>query len=211
MHGTDLLDLGVSELDGVDDAIFVDFVGAGLDHHDAFGRADDHDVELAVVHLRVGRVADELVVHQSDADRADRALERNVGESERAGCAVDSGDIGIVIVISGENQGDDLCLAAEAFGEQRTDGAIDLAAGEDFALAGAAFALDEAAGDASAGVGVFAIVNREWEKIDADAGFGIGAGGSENNVVARSVQLRNHVPAWLVFQFQKRLFCRRRV
>ena len=37
-------------------------------------------------------------------------------------------------------------LVHEAFGEQRTDGAVDQAAGEDFLLRRASFALDEAAG-----------------------------------------------------------------
>ena len=44
--GDDLLDLGVGELDGVDDALFGDLLGAGLDHRDAVLGADDHDVEL---------------------------------------------------------------------------------------------------------------------------------------------------------------------
>ena len=44
--GDDLLDLAVGELDGVDDALFGDLAGAGLDHRDAVLGADDHDVEL---------------------------------------------------------------------------------------------------------------------------------------------------------------------
>jgi hypothetical protein len=49
--GADLLDLGVAELDGVDDDFFFHFFGAGLDHHDAVGGADDHDVQQALAHL----------------------------------------------------------------------------------------------------------------------------------------------------------------
>ena len=88
---------------------------------------------------------------------------------------------GSFVGVSREHHGDDLGLAAEAFGEQRTDGAIDLAAGENFALARPAFALDESAGDASAGVGVLAIVNGERKEVDALAGLGVGAGGGEND------------------------------
>ena len=79
-------------------------------------------------------------------------------------------NVGIVIGVGGEHEGDDLGLALESFGEHRADGPVDLAAGEHFALAHAAFALDEAAGDASAGIGVFAVVNSEGEKIDARRG-----------------------------------------
>ena len=70
--------------------------------------------------------------------------------------------------------------------KQRADGTVNLATGERFALTHAAFALDEAAGDASASVGVFAIVNGEREEIDALARVGIGSGGGEDNVVADS-------------------------
>ena len=94
--------------------------------------------------------------------------------------------IGIVIGVGGEDEGDDLRLAFEAFGEHRPDGAVDLATGEHFAFAHAAFALDEAAGEASASVGVFAVVNGEREKIDAFAGIGIGGGGGEDNVIAQA-------------------------
>ena len=93
-------------------------------------------------------------------------------------------DVRIVLGVGGENEGDDLGLALEAVGEQRPDRPVDLAAGENFALAGTAFALDEAAGNASAGVGVFAVVDREREKIDAFAGVGIGGGSGQNDVVA---------------------------
>ena len=65
-------------------------------------------------------------------------------------------------------------------------GTVDLAAGENFALAGTAFALDEAAGDASAGVGVLAVIHGEGEEIDALAGIGVGGGGGQNDVVAHA-------------------------
>ena len=95
-------------------------------------------------------------------------------------------DVGIVFGVGGEHEGDDLGLAAEAFREQRAHGAVDLAAGENLSLAGTAFALDEAAGNASAGVGVFAIVDGQGEEIDALAGIGVGGGGGENDVVANA-------------------------
>ena len=44
-------------------------------------------------------------------------------------------NVGIVFAVGGEDEGDDLGLALEAFGEQRAHGAVNLAAGENFALA----------------------------------------------------------------------------
>ena len=138
-------------------------------------------------------------------------MERNVGDGQRAGGAVDAEDVGIIFRVGGKHEGDDLGFALEAFGEQRADGAVDLAAGENFALAGTAFALDEAAGDASAGVGVFAVIDGEGEEVDAFAGIGIGDGGGENDVVAQCGPRPSREPVSLIFQFQKRWFYRRRV
>ena len=105
---------------------------------------------------------------------------------ERDRGAVNARDIGIVFRVGGEHHGDDLRLAAETFREQWPDGPIDLAAGKDFALARPAFALDEAAGNASRGIGVLAVIDGEGEKVDAFAGVGISAGGGENNVFANA-------------------------
>ena len=49
------------------------------------GGADHHDVQQAVAHLGVGGIDDEAAVHQSDAHRADRAEERNIGKGQRGG------------------------------------------------------------------------------------------------------------------------------
>ncbi len=122
----------------------------------------------------------------ADAHRADRTVERNVGNAQRNRRAVNAGDIRIVGRVRRQHHGDDLGLAAEAFGEQRPDGPIDLAAGKNFALAGPPFALDESARNASRGIGVLAVVDREREKVDALAGVGVGAGGGENHVVANA-------------------------
>ena len=95
-------------------------------------------------------------------------------------------DIRIILGVGGEDEGDDLSLAAEAIREHGAYGAVNLATGEDFTLAGTAFALDEAAGDASAGVGVFAIINGQREEIDALAGIRVGGGGGENDIIANA-------------------------
>src|ERR1700690_1456624 len=184
--GADFLDFDVGELDGVNHRLFFHFLGAGFDHHDAFGGADDHDVQETLVHLGVGWINDELAVDQADAHGADGAEERNVGDSEGGGSAVDAQDVGIVLGVGGEDQRDHLGFALKTFGEKWADGAIDLAAGESFALAHAAFALDEAAGNSAAGVGVFAVVNREREEVDAFAGIGIGGGRGQHNVIGHS-------------------------
>ena len=41
----DFFDFCVAELDGINDCLFFYLFRAGLDHHNAFGGADDHDVQ----------------------------------------------------------------------------------------------------------------------------------------------------------------------
>ena len=149
--------------------------------------------------LGIGGVDDELAIHAAHADCANRGAEGNVGESQRARCRIDADHIGIVFLVGGEDQRNHLGLVAEAVGEERADGAVDLAAGQDFFFAGAAFALDEAAGDAATGIGVFAVIDREGEKVDAFPGIGRGNGSGQNDGFARGHQcgargLLGHAP-----------------
>ena len=72
--------------------------------------------------------------------------------------------------------------------KERPNRAIDQAARENFLLAGLALALEEAARNPSGGIGVFAVVNGEREEVDSLAWVGRGAGGDEDDGVARSHQ-----------------------
>src|SRR5207237_8658579 len=100
-------------------------------------------------------------------------------------------DVRVVFGVGVENDGTDLGFATRALGKKWPDGAINLAAGENFALAGTAFTLDETAGDASTGVGVLAVIHRKREEIDAFAGIRIGYGRRQYNVIA----IANHYRA----------------
>src|SRR5208282_4025691 len=184
--GTDLLDFGVRKFDRVHHRLFLYFFRARLDHANRIGGAYDHDVEQAVTHFGVGGIGDEAAFDQADTHGAERAEKRNIGEGQGGGSGVDAADIGIVFRVGGQDKGDDLGLAPEAFGEHRTDRPVNLAAGESLALAHAPFALDKAAGDASAGISVFAVVDGERKKVDALAGFGIGGRGGEHHVFAEA-------------------------
>ena len=137
---------------------------------------------------RIGGVDDELAIDAAYAHGANGGAEGNVGESQRGRGGIDANDVGIVLLVGGEDQRDDLRLVAESIGEERADGAVDLTAGENFLLAGPAFALDESAGNAAAGVGVLAVVNGEWEEVDALPGVGRGHCGGQNDGFARGNQ-----------------------
>src|SRR5690606_41747700 len=60
---------------------------------------------------------------------------------------------------------DDLHFVAELVREQRADRAVDQAAGQRFLLGGAALALEEAAGDAAAGIELLLVVDGERKEV----------------------------------------------
>ena len=207
--GANLLDLLVAELDGLHHRLFRDFARAGLDHHDAFGRSDHHQVEIAVTPLGIGGIDDEVSVHLADAYCANRAMERDIGDAQRDRCAVDAGDVGIVLRVGRKHHGDHLRLAAETFREQRPDGPVNLAAGQNFALAGPPFALDKAAGNAvpqhrcirgsqpSAGRSRCPPAGQDWRRRWRE------------RRCRQCAQCRSHAPAWPDFRFQSEWICRR--
>ena len=120
-------------------------------------------------------------------------------------------DVRVVFGVGGEDEGDDLGLTAEAIREHGAHGAVNLAAGEDFTLAGTAFALDEAAGDASAGVGVFAIIDGQRGRNRCPRGDQGWRWRWRERRCRQCAPRPNRAPAWLIFRFQMRWFYRRQV
>ena len=112
-------------------------------------------------------IDDVLAVDEADADAGDRLLERDLGERERGRGAGDGQHVGVVLGVGREHQRDDLRFVAPAGREQRPDRPIDDAARQHFLFGRLAFAFEEAAGNAARGVGVFAVVDRQRQKIDA--------------------------------------------
>ena len=92
----------------------------------------------------------------------------------------------VVLGVGREHERDDLRLVAPARGEERADRPIDEPARQHFLFGRLAFALEEAAGDPARRVGVFAVVDRQRQKVDALARVGGVAGGDEHDGVARA-------------------------
>jgi hypothetical protein len=165
-RGNDLLDGRMRGFERLDRLFLGDFLGARFHHHQPVFRAGDDEVEFAVFALLERGIDDELAVDETDANAGDRLLEGNLGERECRGGAGNRQDVGVVLLIRGEDQRDDLRLVAPAGGEERTDRPIDTAARQDFFLGGLAFAFEEAAGNAARRVGVFAVIDRQRQEID---------------------------------------------
>ena len=141
------LDLAVGELERLDQHVLADLLGAGLDHRDRLGRAADDQVEIRLLGLGHVRVDHQLAVDAADANGADRAHERQRGQHQRRGGAVDRQDVVRVHLVGGERGHDDLDLVLVALRPQRPDRPVDHPRVQDRLLAGAALALEEPARD----------------------------------------------------------------
>src|SRR6267378_3500639 len=180
--GDDFLDLRVAELESVRDGFFGDFESAGFHHDDGFFRAGDDDIHQAFLLVGDGGIDHQLAVEQSDADASDGLLKRQVRAIGRSRGAGYGNDIGVVLAVRGEHHGDNLGFIAPGFGEERAHGTVNQPGSENFFFRGAAFALEEAAGNFSGGVSVFAVVHRERKKIAIIHRRGHASGGQDDRV-----------------------------
>ena len=125
-------------------------------------------------------VGDELAVDATNAQRADRAAEGNVGDHQRGRGAIDREHIRIVLAIGGEERGDDLRVVEVALGEERAQRAIRHAAGEDFLFRRTAFALEVAAGNLTDCGRALPVLDGEGEEVLAFFDFGRGDRGDDD-------------------------------
>ncbi|EWS64054.1 hypothetical protein Y695_02706 [Hydrogenophaga sp. T4] len=173
----------VTEHHGAEHDFFAQLLGFGFHHQHGSLGASDHEVKLAVLELGLTRIEHVLAVHIAHARSADGAVERDAADRQ-GGRGGDHGrDIGLHFGVQAHHVHDHLDFVVEAFGEQRADRAVDQAAGQGFQLAGAAFALEEAAGDLAGGVRLFGVVHRQGEEVLAGLGFGLGDHGGEHHGV----------------------------
>ena len=187
----------VREGDRLQHRLLGHLVGPGLDHHHrVLGRGDDQ-VERAPIEVGEGRVDDEPAVDEPDAHRAERTQERNPRHAHRRRRAVHRQDAGIVLLVRGDRERDQLDLVAEALGEERPERAVDEPGGQDLLFGRASLALEESTGNPSAGVGPLPIVNAQGEEVLALDRRPRGDHGGEHHSVAvadqdRPVRLLGH-------------------
>ena len=161
-------------------ALFVElpcaFGATGLDHHDRDVAVVElttghHDLEGRLVALLEGGVGDPLAVVMREANRADRAVERDARDGQGRGGAVDRRDVVRVLEVDTENGGDDLNLVAEVGGERRAQRPVGEPTGENREFAGTTFTTEERTGDLARGVGTLFDVDRQREEVDAVTGL----------------------------------------
>src|SRR5581483_521629 len=178
-------DLAVRELERLEERVLRHLVGARLDHRQAVLRADDDQVERRLLRVLQRRVDDEpALLAAADAHGADRAEERERGDHERRGGAVDAQDVVPGDHVGAQHRADHLHLVAEALRPERPDRAVDHARGEDRPLGGASLALEEAARDLAGGVHALLDVDRQGEEVRTFARLRAALGGGEHHRVA---------------------------
>ncbi len=115
-------------------------------------------------------ISDQFAADPADADGAGRLQERDLRQVQGGAGADHAEDVGIVLPVGRQGAGHDLDFVEVAGREERADGPVDQAGGEDFLGGGPAFALDEAAGELAGGVGLFAVIDGEGEEISPRIG-----------------------------------------
>ncbi len=143
--------------------------------------ADVDEVEIAFGIFVMSRIGDKFTGHTRDANSGDRSSPRDIGDHESGGGAVEGENIGVILAIGAEEDGDDLGVVEVAFGEERAQGAIDHATGEDLFFGRATFAPKVTAGDATDGGGFFLILDREGKEVLAIFDFGGGDSGDDDD------------------------------
>ena len=159
-----------------------DLQRAALDHDDRVGGAAHDEVDRGDLEVLEGGIEDPVVLDPAHAHRGERPVPRHRGEAERGAGGDDAEDVGIVLLVGGEDGDEDLDLVLEALGEQRADRAVDQAAGQDFLVRRPAFALEKSARNLAGRVGLLAILDGQGEEREGGDVGGYGDGRQDHRV-----------------------------
>ena len=94
------------------------FFGTAFDHERFVFGADVDEVEVALGIFVMGGVGDKFTGDATDTDGGDGSGPRDVGDHEGSGGAVESEDIGVVLAVGAEKNGDDLGIVVVALGKR---------------------------------------------------------------------------------------------
>ena len=172
------------QLERLEELRLRDLLRAGLDHRQAVLRADDDQVEGALLHLLQRRVDGPLVALPADPDGSHRADERQRRDHQRGRGAVEAEDVVRRDHVRREDGADHLHLVLVALRPERPDRAVDHPRRQDRPLRGAPLALEEAAGDLARGVHPLFDVDGEREEVGALAGLHPALGRRQHHRVA---------------------------
>ena len=169
-EGDDLSAFLKAAVDAFDHDFVGNHLGAGFDHDDLLIGGGDGHGHLADLALLGGGVDDVFTVDVADADGADRSVPRNIGDRDGDGGTDHGYLLGLAVGVHAHDGVDHADVVAHILREQRADGAVDDAGGEDRLLAGSSLSAEEAAGDPAHGIELLFVVDGKREIIDALTG-----------------------------------------
>ncbi len=156
-------------------------LGARLNHRDRVERAGDHQVQLGLGELLVGRVDDRRAIDPAHADGADGAGKGNVGDMQRGRRGETAQRVGDALLVGRQGGQDDLHLVAHAVGEQRPQRAVGHARDQHGAVTGPPLTAREGHRDTAGGIGLDLEVDGQGEEI-AVADVAHGGGGQHGHL-----------------------------
>ena len=171
----DFDDLCVAEFHGGEEILFRNFVGGAFHHQEALARAGIDQIKVALFALGMRGVDHEFAVDAAHAHTTDRSHEGNVRDMEGGRGGVDRQDVGFIFAVRRKHHVVDLHVIPVAFGEERADGAVSDAGGENLLLARTCLAFEVTAGETAGRVILLAVLDLQREKVDAFARL-VGAG-----------------------------------
>src|SRR5262245_59422422 len=153
------------ELQRIQELHFRQLIGGAFDHDDVVFGADVDQVEVTMHAIGVSGIGNELAVDAADPNRTDWSLERNVGNAQCGGGAVDRQNIRIVFAIGAEQNGNNLSVVKVALRKERAQWPVGHARGERLLFCGTSLAFEVTARKLSCRRRFLAVVDGEGEEI----------------------------------------------
>ena len=169
LETADFLDRLMTEHDRIEDFFLRCFLRAAFDHHDRFFRAGDRHIHRGRCHLFLCRVDDILAIHAAHADTGDRAVPRDIGNTDGRRCADHAAQLRCIVIVDREDRRYDMDIISASFIKQRTDRTVDQTRAEDRRISRTAFTAKESPRHLADSIHLLFIVDSQREEIRAFA------------------------------------------
>ena len=180
----DLLVALMTGHNAVEHILVAHLIGAGLDHrHPAVRRGHGH-CHLADLALLLGGVHHELAIHQAHRNAADRAVPRDIGNTQGDGRTDHGRDLRRAVGIHAHHRADDGHIVAHILGEQRADRAVNHTADQNGLIRGTALPFQERTRNTAHRIQLLLKIHGQREEVHTVTGFSRGRRGHMHHGLA---------------------------
>ena len=172
LEGNQLFDLLMREENRVQNGFLRELLRAGFHHHDGFFGSSNIETQIAFFALLLIGADDELTVHTADQHCAGGAVPRDITDGQSDGRADHGGDFRGNILLHAQHGDNHLDIIPHTLVEEGTERTVDQTACQGRLFGGAAFTLDESAGNFADGILLFFDVHSEREEVHSFTGSG---------------------------------------